>query len=146
MPGRLGPGEFKIKILRVATSAVDLSGMLPIILFDNRCYLCVKFARAANFLARGRLTMVGHYSRLGGELRDAILGESALEMFWVINGRGAYGGRAALLPLAGSILSAGNARRARDYAADDCGDGCKTVRSAFLRSASLFTHSKRIPL
>jgi predicted DCC family thiol-disulfide oxidoreductase YuxK len=78
---------------------------VPIVLFDNQCYLCMKFANTINFFARGKITMVGHYSQFGEEIRKNILDESALEMFWFINQKRAYGGRAALLPLIKSILS-----------------------------------------
>ena len=85
---------------------VDIKEELPIIVYDNQCYLCVKFAKAVEFLTRGNLTMIGHYSDIGTELKKSILGESALEMFWFIDNNTAYGGRAALIPLIKVIFSA----------------------------------------
>ena len=76
----------------------------PIMVFDNQCYLCMKFAKFIDFLARGQMTIIGHYSDYGEKIRNEILDESALEMFWFIDKRRAYGGRAAILPLLKSIF------------------------------------------
>lgn len=116
------------------------------VVFDNQCYLCVKFAKAVNFLARGRLSMVGHYSPLGEKLRDEILDESALDMFWLINKKNAYGGRAALLPLIRSIISSTRAKPGESKIDDTCKQECKTVKSVFIRSSSLFSTSRKIVL
>ena len=119
--------------------------MIPIVVFDNQCYLCVKFAKAVDFLARGKLTMVGHYSPLGTKLRAEVLGEFALEMFWLIGKENAYGGRAALLPLFKSIISSKNTRSEKIKVDEACEQECRTVKSVFIRSSSLFSHSKKIP-
>lgn len=125
---------------------MNISEMTPMVVFDNRCYLCVKFAKAVNFLARGRLAMVGHYSLFGEKLRDEILDESALEMFWLINKKNAYGGRAALLPLIWSIASSKRAKSDTGKIDDTCRQECKTVKSVFIRSSSLFSNSRKIVL
>ncbi len=75
------------------------------VVYDNQCYLCVKFAKTVEFLTRGNLTMIGHYSEIGEKLRKTMLGESALEMFWLIDSKTAFGGRAALLPLIKAIIT-----------------------------------------
>ncbi len=115
------------------------------IVFDNRCYLCIKFAQAVNYISRGKLTMVGHYTPLGEELKEQILTKSARDMFWLINQDNAYGGRAALLPLLRSIISAKNGS-SKINIDDTCTQQCKTIKSVFIRSASLITSSKKIPL
>ena len=117
-----------------------------IVVYDNQCYLCVKFAKIVEFLTRGNLTMIGHYSELGVKLRKTILGESALEMFWLIDEKTAYGGRAALLPLLRIIIttSGGNSNKIKMNI--KCEQECKTVKAVFIRSASLFSNSKRIDL
>src|SRR3972149_9197961 len=92
---------------------MELDDFVPLVLYDNQCYLCVKFAKFVNFLARGRLRIVGHYTDLGKKLRDDILDSSALEMFWFVNRKTAYGGRAALLPLMSAIIRV-NGRSAVD--------------------------------
>ena len=119
--------------------------MSPLVIYDNRCYLCIRFARVVNFLARGRLLLVGHYTELGEKLRNQFLDSSALEMFWFIDGKTAYGGRAALLPLFCAVISAkGDKARLED--AELCETECKTVKAVFLRSTSLLSNSKKIPI
>lgn len=119
---------------------------VPIIVYDNQCYLCVKFAKMIEFLTRGNLTMIGHYSEFGLKLRQTMLGESALEMFWLIDEKTAYGGRAALLPLLRAIITT-NGRNSNKIKMDEnCEQECKTVKAVFIRSASLFSNSKKIEL
>ena len=120
--------------------------MVPIVLFDDRCYLCTKFAGIVSRLARRRLCMIGHYSQIGEELRRGILDSSALEMFWVITKENAYGGRAALLPLVKAIVSSKGSRYSKSGTEEACSQECKTVKAVFIRSASLLTNSKTIPL
>ncbi len=116
------------------------------VLFDNRCYLCTKFARMVNFFARGKIAMVGHYSELGENIREEILDETALEMFWFIDKKRAYGGRAALIPLARAVISVKTKKRHTINTDAGCLQDCKSVKSVFLRSASLITSSRIIEL
>lgn len=125
---------------------MDIKEKIPIIVYDNQCYLCVKFAKIIEFLTRGNFTMIGHYSEYGTKLRKTILDESALEMFWLIDKKTAYGGRAALLPLLKAILITNNKKRNKIRVDDKCEQECKTVKAVFIRSASLFTNSKKIDL
>ncbi len=125
---------------------MDIKEKVPIIVYDNQCYLCVKFAKIIEFLTRGNLTMIGHYSEFGLKLRQTMLGESALEMFWLIDEKTAYGGRAALLPLLRAIITT-NGRNSNKIKMDEnCEQECKTVKAVFIRSASLFSNSKKIDL
>ena len=124
---------------------MELDDFVPLVLYDNQCYLCVKFAKFVNFLARGRLRIVGHYTDLGKKLREDILDSSALEMFWYVDGKTAYGGRVGLLPLMLAIIRAngntGDLNIQESYDLD-----CKTTKAVFLRSASLLTNSKKIKI
>ncbi|MGI0003919.1 MAG: hypothetical protein ACREAX_01345, partial [Candidatus Nitrosotenuis sp.] len=86
-----------------------------------------------------------HYTDLGEKLRNQILDSSALEMFWFVDGKTAYGGRAALVPLFSAIIHATGAKtELKDT--ESCETGCKTAKAVFLRSASLFSNSKKIPI
>jgi len=125
---------------------MEIKENVPIVLFDNQCYLCMKFAKTINFFARGEITMVGHYSEFGERIRKTILDKSALEMFWFINQKRAYGGRAALLPLIKSILSKKTKKSSMSKINDECQQDCKTAKAVFVRSASLITNSKIIDL
>ncbi|MBC8516703.1 MAG: hypothetical protein ISR81_00385 [Nitrosopumilus sp.] len=125
---------------------MEIKENTPIVLFDNQCYLCMKFAKMINFIARDKITMVGHYSEFGEKIRKTILDESALDMFWFINQKRACGGRAALLPLLKSILSEKTKKSSMSKIDDDCKQDCKTIKAVFVRSSSLITNSKIIDL
>ena len=120
--------------------------MIPLVIYDNECYLCVQFAKLVNFLTKGRLHLVGHYTDLGKQIRDNILDSSALEMFWFIDEKTAYGGRAAVVPLFSTILRVSEKNVQKRIVKDSCVLGCRSPKAVFFRSASLLTHSKRINL
>ena len=124
---------------------MELDDFVPLVLYDNQCYLCVKFAKFVNFLARGRLRIVGHYTDLGKKLREVILDASALEMFWYVDRKAAYGGRAGLLPLISAIIRANGSTKDLNIQ-ESCDLDCKTTKAVFLRSASLLTNSKKIKI
>jgi len=125
---------------------MEIKENVPIVVFDNQCYLCVKFAKFVDFFARGKMTMVGHYTDFGVKIRNEILDESALDMFWFIDKKSAYGGRAALLPLVKSIFSKKTKNSSTMSVDENCQQDCKTVKAVFLRSSSLLTNSKKIDL
>ena len=118
----------------------------PIVLYDDQCYLCTKFAKAVHFISRGKLSIIGHYSNQGEKIRNQVLDDSALEMFWLIDKRTAYGGRAALFPLMLAILKSKKRESSTIKFNDNCTQECKTVKSVFIRSASLISNSKKIEL
>jgi hypothetical protein len=123
---------------------VEIKDEIPIILFDDQCYVCIKFATMVNFLAKGKITMVGHYSNFGKSIRNEILDNSALEMFWFIDEKRAFGGRAALFPVIKSIFSTKLRKTKFAQMNNICSDDCKSVKSVFFRSFSLITNSKKI--
>ena len=90
--------------------------------------------------------MVGHYSDFGTKIRNEILDESALEMFWFIDEKRASGGRAALFPLIKSIFFTKAEKSKFAQINDICSENCKSTRSVFVRSFSLITNSKKINL
>ncbi len=125
---------------------MDIKENTPIVVYDDQCYLCTKFAKIVDFLARGNLTIIGHYSNRGEEIRNQILDESVLDMFWLIDEKTAHGGRAALFPLIRSII-ASKEKKSNEMKFDiNCEQECKNVKSVFLRSASLLSNSKTIEL
>jgi len=125
---------------------MEISEMNTIVVFDDHCYLCSKFAIVVNWLSRGSLTIIGHYSNKGKEIREKFLDDSALEMFWLIDEKVAYGGRAALIPLISKIIIPKKEKNFQIISVNDCDTGCKNVKSVFLRSASLLSKSKKIKL
>ena len=120
--------------------------MTPLVIYDNECYLCVQFAKFVNFLAKGRLRFVGHYTDFGKKIRDNTLDSNALEMFWFIDSNTAYGGRAALGPLFSTIFDASKKKTQNKIVENSCELGCKSPSAVFFRSASLLTNSKKIKI
>lgn len=90
--------------------------------------------------------MIGHYSSQGEEIRRNFLDETALDMFWLINEETAFGGRAALFPLISAIFTSKKRKSPVVKTEIDCEQNCKTVKSVFVRSASLLSNSKKIEL
>ena len=125
---------------------MDLNEKLPLMIFDDRCYVCIKFAKVVNYLTKGRLRMIGHYTEFGKSIRNNFLGDDALEMFWFMNKNTAYGGRAALRPLISAIFNLNGTNADKISIQESCDIGCKDSFAVFFRSASLITHSKKIDL
>ncbi len=125
---------------------VDIQNLVPFVVYDNACYLCVKFAKAVNFLAGGKILLVGHYTEFGEKIRKELLDSRATEMFWFIDGKTAFGGRAALIPLLSTILRSKGTKQVQHTILESCNSECKTPKAAFVRSASLFTNSRKIKI
>ena len=125
---------------------MNLDGKLPLMIFDDKCYVCIQFAKIVNYISKGRLMMVGHYTEFGKSIRDDYLDENALEMFWFIDKNTAYGGRAALGPLFSAVLKLRGSQTNKIPIQESCDIGCKDSLAVFFRSASLITHSKKINL
>ncbi len=125
---------------------MEIKENIPIVLFDNQCYLCMKFAKTVDLFARGKISIVGHYSEFGEKIREEILDETALDVFWFITKKRAYGGRAALLPLIKSILIEKTKKSSMIRADYECQQDCKTIKAVFVRSMSLITNSRTIDL
>lgn len=138
---------------------------VPIVLYDNQCDLCIKFAKIVGMLAKKKnkkILLVGHYTPFGKNIRERLLDASATSMFWFINTKTAYGGRAALIPLIRTILARSKikqiecAKDASNYDSNtarelyDCKNNgdveCNTAKAVFIRSASLFRNSKKIQI
>ena len=112
---------------------MEIKDEIPIVLFDDQCYVCIKFATIVNFFSRGKITMVGHYSDFGEKIREEILDDSALEMFWFIDEKIASGGRAALFPLIKAIFST-KSRKTKFVQMDNiCSDECKSAKAVFVK-------------
>ena len=125
---------------------MDLKEITPLVIYDNECYLCVQFAKFVNFLAKGKIRFVGHYTDFGKQIRENVLDSNALEMFWFIDNNTAYGGRAALGPLLTAIFNVSKKKIQNRIVEDSCELGCKSPKAVFLRSASLLTNSKKIKI
>jgi len=125
---------------------MELHDSVPLMVYDNKCYVCIKFAKLMNFLAKGKLRMIGHYTEFGERIRNQILEDDALEMFWYIDENTAYGGRAAIIPLLSAILRIHGREFNKVTIQESCDIGCKDSLAVFFRSASLITHSRKISI
>jgi predicted DCC family thiol-disulfide oxidoreductase YuxK len=125
---------------------IDLQKAVPLVMYDNRCYLCAKFAGIIDWASGKRLTLIGHYTDPGEELRGRILDSSALEMFWFVDGKTAFGGRAAIIPLISAIIHRRGSSIRHTADREACDAGCRTASAVFLRSASLLTHSRKLKI
>jgi hypothetical protein len=115
---------------------MELSNSVPLMIYDDKCYVCIKFAKLMNFLAKGKLRMIGHYTKFGEKIRNEILEEDALEMFWYIDKDTAYGGRAAIIPLLSAIFRVHGRGFNKVTIQESCDIGCKDSLAVFFRSAS----------
>ena len=87
----------------------------PLLIYDDKCSSCTKFAKTANILSKGWIRTAGHYySQEAIEARKLVFPPDfdATKMFWLINKGGAYGARSGLLPVIKEILS-GNFKQVR---------------------------------
>lgn len=82
------------------------SACRPILLYDNDCGVCSRFARVANSLSKGWVDTVGLFTEKGGRIKAEFFRPSDRpdEMFWLLLGDTGYGGRSGLLPLAREVI------------------------------------------
>ena len=125
---------------------MDIQSLVPIMIYDDKCYLCGKFAKVVSLFARKKLLIVGHYTDLGIEIKSEIFSDKydPTKMFWFIDGKIAYGGRAALLPLITTILVGKIRSHTQNDIQTSCSAECKTPKAVFLRTKSLFSSSEKI--
>ena len=91
--------------------------------------------------------MIGHYTDEGQKVIERLDHPNVFEMFWFINGKRAYGGRAALLPMIKHIFKRSKSCKPVLSAKNDsCSTQCKTVKAVFLRSMSIMKNSETIDL
>ena len=79
----------------------------PLLIYDDGCGPCTRFARMASALSRGWIRTAGHGSQAAAKAKAAVFpqGYDPAKMFWLINRRGAFGARSGLVPLAQEIMA-----------------------------------------
>ena len=125
---------------------MELEDSVPLVVYDNQCHVCIQFAKVVNYLARGKLRLIGHYTDFGKQIRENFLDQSALEMFWFIDSKTAYGGRAALGPLFSAILHVKGTNSENMVFQESCDIKCNDTTAVFFRSVSLLTNSRKIKI
>ena len=131
--------------------------MFPVLIYDNLCTSCTAYAKYVNKILGGQIIMVGHYTFEGKKFKQKIFptGYDGTEMSWFVTPECAYGGRKCLVKL---IQYIGNPIRrnllVKKYGKPhenifhlgECTTDCKTVKNVMIRSCSILTASKVIPI
>ena len=81
----------------------------PLLIYDDKCFSCTKFANIARVLSGGYIRIAGHYySDEAIRAKSIVFPASyeSTEMFWLINRNGAYGARCGLLQVIKEIILA----------------------------------------
>lgn len=127
---------------------MSIRDLVPLVIYDDKCYLCSKFASMVHAFAKDKILIVGHYSDLGMKIKSVIFKQDydSTTMFWFITKKTAYGGRAAILPLLQSILVSKSRTKLEYLPSQICDQDCKTSRAFFTRTKSLLSNSEKIPL
>ncbi len=79
----------------------------PLLIYDDRCSSCGKFATTVAKLSRGWIRIAGHYySQEAIDTKKKIFPPDydATKMFWLINKKGAYGARSGLFQVINEII------------------------------------------
>ena len=125
---------------------MELKDSVPLVVYDNQCRVCIQFAKVVNYLAKGKLRLIGHYTDFGKQIRENFLDQSALEMFWFIDSKTAYGGRAALGPLFSAILHVKGTNSENMVFQESCDIKCNDTTGVFFRSVRLLTNCRKYKL
>ena len=127
---------------------MSIKELVPLVIYDDKCYLCSKFASVVHTFAKDKILIVGHYSDIGMKIKSEIFKQNydSTKMFWFITKKTAYGGRAAILPLLQSVLISKSRTKLEYSPSSSCSQDCKTSRAFFTRTKSLLCNSEKIPL
>jgi len=120
----------------------------PLLIYDDKCYSCTRFARIASALSRGWIRTAGHYYSQEAKEAKAVVfpeGYDPTNMFWLINSRGAFGARAGLPRVAKEIVAGWfKGGRNADRFAPVCEYtqemSCYTPTNVFRRLATMLSH------
>ena len=79
----------------------------PLLIYDDRCSSCSKFALWARRLSGGWIRLAGHYySSEASKVKKSIFPDNydPTQMFWLINENGAFGARSGLIEVFKEII------------------------------------------
>ncbi len=121
-----------------------------ILLYDNTCYHCSRFATLAARLTANKLTLVGLYSKEGDELKASFPKYiNPYEMFWLIDGLDAYGGLYGFFKLLRFIITSlfsinnNNVSISKYYVCSKCNyDDCRLINRIY----NLITKRSKVKL
>jgi hypothetical protein len=125
----------------------------PLLIYDDKCSSCRKFAKIASILSKGWIRTAGHYHS-----QEAIKAKKLVfpahydptRMFWLIKEDGAYGARSGLLPVVKEIFRGifkvkEESNQENYIIACDYNDemSCMSVRSTIKRIVKMLQNSGR---
>jgi hypothetical protein len=79
----------------------------PLLIYDDKCSSCEKFAKTVAKVSRGWIRIAGHYySQEAIDTKKLIfpINYDPTEMFWLINKKGAFGARSGLFEAIKEII------------------------------------------
>jgi len=125
----------------------------PTLFYDNYCRLCYRFAKAIWKLSRGRIAVVGMYSKEAGWLRSLMDLKTFSSVSWfVVPGRDIiYGGRSSIIPIVKEILIGlvkGGGNDFKDPMPTTCSEilPCSGVKGFIYRTIHILIKSHKVKL
>ena|SRR5215203_6528494 len=130
----------------------------PLLIYDDKCSSCTKFAKAAAKLSRGRIRIAGHYfSQEAIDTKKTVFPSDydPTKMFWLINKNGAFGARSGLFQsikeiIIGNFKSISKSEYSKDHnkvAATECSysdrESCMSTRTTLSRMYNMMRNSDK---
>lgn len=134
----------------------ELLHAVPVLIYDNFCLSCTKFAKVSRILSRNRIYLVGHYTNEGQRVKSRVFPNDfdANKMFWMVTNKGAFGARSGLLPLFAEIIKGffGTGERIDSEIVNEQSDlicnvdsmSCTSMPGFFERLSGLLKNGKKI--
>lgn len=80
----------------------------PVLIYDNYCLVCSRFAKFIYYVSGNKIEILGHYdSEKSKKIKDIVFSnypKDPTNMFWIITKNGAFGSRLGLLILVRELL------------------------------------------
>lgn len=124
----------------------------PLLIYDDKCSSCTKFANIATALSGGHIRIAGHYySDEAIRSKDMIFPKTfdPTGMFWLINKNGAYGARCGLIQVIKEIIVAlikmrTIKKKTNKIKCDNCEIiSCGSIENTFRRVAGMMMNSRK---
>ena len=131
----------------------------PLLIYDDKCSSCTKFAKAAAKLSRGWIRIAGHYfSQEAMDTKKTVFPPDydPTKMFWLINKNGAFGARSGLFQsikeiIIGNFKSISKRKFSKDQkpnsTATECSysdrESCMSTRTTLSRLYNMMRNSDK---
>ena len=132
----------------------------PLLIYDDKCSSCTKFAKAAAKISRGWIRVAGHYfSQEAIDAKKMVFPPDydPTKMFWLINKKGAFGARSGLFQsiieiIKGNFKYMSKSRYKKDYdggklATAGCSyidkESCMSTRTTINRMFNMMKNSDK---